>query len=150
MSAPAEVIAATVAKLRDAGAPTETRVDTVRGAFGRRKLRRGEPLWRLGALCLSAEGAVFATGDVLIVTEPTHPNHRSALAVERNALRSLARSAGVKVGETIVIDPRSLDLDAPDTPLITTPDGLGVMWTAGGAPIALAAYLAERVELLSS
>jgi len=145
-----EVVAATVTRLRDADAPTETRVDTVRGAFGRRKLRRAGPVWRLGALCLSAEGAVFATGDVLVVTEPTHPNHRSALAVERNELRSRARRAGVKAGETIVLDARPLDLDAPEAPLVATPEGLGVIWTPGGAPIPLAAYLAERVELLRS
>jgi hypothetical protein len=112
-------------------------------------LRRIEPVWRLGALCLSADGAVFATGEVLVVTEPTHPNHRSAVALARNELRALAVRAGVKVGETIVVDARPLDLDAPEPPLVATPDGLGVIWTPGGSPIPLEAYLGERAELLT-
>jgi hypothetical protein len=68
------VVATAVEKLRDAGAPTETRVATLRGAFGRPKLRVVGEVWWLGALCLAADGAVFATGDVLVVSEPSHPN----------------------------------------------------------------------------
>lgn len=145
---PAEVVATTVARLVAAGAPTETRVDVVRAAFGRTKLRRAGPVWRLGALCLSADGVVLATGDVLVVTEPTHPNHRSALAVERNELRARALRAGVKVGETVVLDARALDLSAPEQPLVPIDGGIGVIWTTGGTPIPLAAYLAERADLV--
>lgn len=144
----AAVVAAAVARLRDAGAPTETRVATLRGAFGRVKLRPAGAVWRLGALCLAEDGAVFATGDVLVVTEPTHPNYRNELAVERNELRSLLRRSGIPVGATAVVDARPLDLDTPEPPLVATPDGLGVLWTAGATPIPIAAYLADRVELL--
>lgn len=145
---PAGIVAAAVATLRDAGAPTETRVATVRGAFGRTKLRAVGEVWRLGALCLGADGAVFATGDVIVVTEPTHPNYRNELAVARNELRALLRRAGLPVGATAVLDARPLDLGAPEPPLVATPDGLGVLWTAGGAVIPFEAYLTERVDLL--
>lgn len=148
MSSPAEVVAAAVAKLRDAGAPTETRIAVLRGAFGRTKLRPAGEVWRLGALCLADDGALFATGDVLVVTEPTHPNYRNELALERNELRALLRRAGVPAGATVVLDARPLDLDAPEPPLIATDAGLGVLWTTGGASIPFDRYLAERVDLL--
>jgi hypothetical protein len=145
---PGESVAAAVARLRDAGAPTETRVATLRGAFGRVKLRAVGEVWRLGALCVALDGAVFATGEVIVVTEPTHPNFRSQIAVERNELRRLLRRAGLPVGATAVLDARPLDLDAPEPPLVATVDGLGVLWTAGGSAIPFATYLADRVELL--
>jgi hypothetical protein len=146
---PGEVVATAIERLRDAGAPTETRVATLRGAFGRTKLRAVGAVWRVGVLCLSADGAVFATGEVIIVTEPTHPNFRSQVAVERNELRGLLRRAGVPVGATAVVDATPLDLEAPESPLAATDDGLAVEWTAGGSPIPFAAYLTERVELLA-
>jgi hypothetical protein len=145
---PSEVVAAAVGRLQDAGAPTETRVATLRGAFGRAKLRPVGEVWRLGALCLAGDGALFATGDVLVVTEPTHPNHRNALALERNELRALLRRAGLPVGATAVLDARPLDVDAPEPPLVATGEGLGVLWTPGGAAIPFERYVAERVELL--
>jgi hypothetical protein len=143
-----DAVTSAVARLRDAGAPTETRIAVLRGAFGRTKLRRAGQVWRLGALCLADDGAVFATGDVLVVTEPTHPNHRNALALERNELRALLRRAGVPVGATAVLDARPLDVDAPEAPLVATEDGLGVLWTTGGASIPFTTYVNERVELL--
>lgn len=139
---------AVVGRMRDAGAPTEVRVATLRAAFGRTKLRRVGEVWRLGALCLDADGGVWATGEVLVVTPPTHPNHRSEVALHRNELRALLVRAGVPQGSTAVIDPRALDLDAPESPLVAGPDGLGVLWTPGGAAVPLEAYLAERAELL--
>jgi len=143
-----EVLAAAVARLREAGAPTETRVAAVRAAFGRTRLRPVGEVWRLGALCLAPDGALFATGDVLVVTEPTHPNFRNELAVQRNELRALLRRAGLPVGATAVLDARPLDLGAPEAPLVVTGDGLGVLWTAGGAAIPFGRYLEERVDLL--
>lgn len=145
---PHEVVTATVARLRDAGAPTEVRVATLRGAFGRAKLRVVGEVWRVGALCLDADGGVWATGEVLVVTAPTHPNFRSESALARNELRGLLLRAGVREGSTAVVDPRVLDLDAPEPPLAATDEGLGVLWTPGGAAVPLAAYLTERVELL--
>jgi len=143
-----EVVAATVARLTDAAAPTEVRVAALRSRFGRVKLRPAGEVWRLGALCLDADGGVWATGDVLVVTRPTHPNHRSAVALERNELRAQLLKGGVPEGSTAVIDPHPLDLDAPEPPLTRTPDGLGVLWTPAGEPVPLDRYLSERAELL--
>lgn len=142
------MVASTVKRLRDAGVPTETRVAALRGAFGRKKLRPVGVVWRLGVLCLSDGGEVFATGDVLVVKDPTHPNHRSASALERNELRALLRRSGVPVGATVVLDARPLDPETPEPPLVATPDGLAVAWIAGGAAIPLDRYLTERADLL--
>lgn len=142
------VVAETVAALRNAGVPAETRVAALRGAFGRERLRVVGEVWRLGALCLDADGGVWATGDVLVVTRPTHPNHRSAAALERNELRGALLKAGVREGATAVVDARPLDLDAPEPPLVPLGPGLGVLWTPGGAAVPLDAYLRERAELL--
>lgn len=144
---PAEAVAAAIARLRDAGAPTETRVVAARGAFGRTRLRPAGQVWRLGVLCLAPGGDVFATGDVIIVAEPTHPNHRNALAVRRNEVRASLRRAGLPVGATVVLDSRPLDLDAPEPPLVATGTGLAVLWTPGGRPVPFADYVAERVDL---
>ena len=145
---PAGAVAAAVERLRDAGAPTETRVAVLRGSFGRAKLRAAGAVWRLGALCVGTDGALFATGDVLVVTEPTHPNYRNELAVERNELRTLLRRAGLAVGATAVLNARPLDVEAPQPPLVAAADGLGVLWTSGGAAIPFERYLTERVDLL--
>lgn len=145
---PAEVVAAAVERLRGGGAATEIRVAALRGTFGRAKLRPAGAVWRLGALCLADDGALFATGDVIVVTEPTHPNYRNELALQRNEIRALLRRAGVPAGATAVLDARPLDLDAPESPLVVTDGELGVLWTAGGASIPFDRYLAERVDLL--
>ena len=142
------MLAATVERLRDAGVPTETRVAALRGAFGRTRLRVAGEAWRLGALCVDASGGLWATGEVLVVTDPTHPNHRSAVALERNELRGLLRRAGVPVGATAVVDAVPLSLDDPAPPLVSLGDGIGVLWTAGGQPIPFDRYLAERAALL--
>jgi hypothetical protein len=140
-------VAAAVQRLRDAGVPTETRVAAVRRSFGRTRLRPVGEVWRLGALCVAADGSVFATGEVIVVAEPTHPNYRNELAVRRNELRGLLRRAGLPVGAAVVLDARPLDLEAPEPPLVALAEGLGVQWTRGGEPIPLDRYLDERVAL---
>lgn len=142
------MLAATATALRAAGAPTETRVAALRGAFGRTRLRVAGEVWRLGALCVDADGGLWATGDVLVVTDPTHPNHRSAVALERNELRGMLRKAGVAVGATAVVDAVPLDPDDPAPPLVVGADGLGVLWTAGAEPIPFERYVEERAALL--
>ncbi len=137
-----------VAALGAAAAPTETRVELVERRFrGTRMVAAGE-VWRLGALCLDAEGRVYATGEVLVVTRPTHPNHRSATALRRNELRQLAVKSGIREGTAIVLDARPLDLEAPEPPLVATDAGPAVEWTPGAVPTPLAVYLDERAELL--
>jgi hypothetical protein len=136
-----------IERLTDAGVSRETRVAAVRGPFGGTRLRPVGEVWRLGTLCLAPGGSVFATGEVIVVTEPTHPNYRNELAVRRNQVRAQLRRSGIPVGATVVMDARPLDLDAPEPPLVPLADGLGVLWTAGGDPIPFDAYLRERVDL---
>lgn len=142
------LLATTAGRLRDAGVPGESRVGPVPRRFGRPRPGMLGEVWRLGALCLDADGGLYATGEVLVVTDPTHPNHRSSVALRRNELRGMLRKAGVPVGTTVVVDAVPLDVDDPVPPLVRTGDGLGVLWTAGGDPIPLARYLGERADLL--
>jgi hypothetical protein len=136
-----------VAALREAEVATETRVEIVERRFrGDRMIALGE-VWRLGAVCLDAEGALSATGEVLVVAAPTHPNHRSAEALRRNELRRLAVRSGIREGATVILSARALDLAAPVRPLVATPEGVAVEWTPGGVPTPLEAYLVERAEL---
>lgn len=140
-------IAATLATLREAQVATETRAELVRRRFrGVRMVARGE-VWRLGALCLDPEGRLYATGEVLVLTRPTHPNHRSASALRRNELRRIAQASRMREGATIVLGAVPLDLDAPTPPLVALADGLGVEWTPGATPTPLGPYLSERAEL---
>lgn len=143
-----DAVADAVRRLAAAGIPREVRVAAVRGAFGRTRLRPAGEVWRLGALCVDDAGGVWATGDVLVVSKPTHPNHRSELALARNELRTTLIRGGVPVGATAVLDARALDLGAPEPPLVPLVGGLGVQWTPGGAALPIVAYLRERVDLL--
>ncbi|MAT18332.1 MAG: glutaminase [Leifsonia sp.] len=148
-----DAVRAAVARLAAANARTELRVDLAPGRGLRRGSWRMVPrgvVWRLGALCLDETGALFATGQVLVVTPPTHPNFRSSLALQRNELRRLAARAGIAPGQTVIVDARPLDptADALDAPLAATPGGVGVVWAAGATPTPLAPYLEERVALL--
>ena len=141
-------IAATLATLREAGVASETRVELVRRRLrGTRMLALGE-VWRLGALCLDAEGRLYATGEVLVLTRPTHPNHRSESALRRNELRRIAQASRMREGTTIVLGAVPLEFDTPSPPLVALADGLGVEWTRGAVPAPLDAYLRERAELL--
>lgn len=140
-------VSRTATALREAEVPTESRVALVERRFrGTRMVVAGE-VWRLGALCLDAAGALYATGEVLVVAPATHPNHRSATALRRNELRRLAMRSGIPAGATVILGARQLDLGAPAAPLVAIPDGVAVEWTPGAVPTPLAAYLAERAEL---
>lgn len=141
-------LARIAAKLAEARVPMEARVDIVKRRFRGERMRVVGELWRLGAVCLDASGALFATGEVLAVKKPTHPNHRSAIALRRNELFLLAQKSGIRAGTTIVVDARPLDVDRPTAPLVEEGDRLGVQWMRGADPTPLVAYVRERAELL--
>lgn len=148
MSEGRAAVTAALAMLRDADAPRETRAELVRRRFrGVRMVALGE-VWRLGAVCLDPEGRLYATGEVLVLTRPTHPNHRSAEALRRNELRRIAQASRMREGSTVVLGAVPLDLDAPAPPLVRVAGALAVAWSPGAVPTRLAAYLAERAELL--
>lgn len=141
-------LARIVAQLTDAHVPTEARVDIAKRRFRGERMRVVGEVWRLGAVCLDAAGALFATGEVIAVKKPTHPNHRSAIALRRNELYLLAQKSGIAAGTTIIVDAHPLDLDEPAAPLVGAGEQLGVQWMRGAAPTPLLVYLRERAELL--
>ncbi|WP_167051879.1 hypothetical protein [Salinibacterium sp. ZJ77] len=141
-------LARIAAQLSDAHVSTEARVDIVKRRFRGERMRVVGEVWRLGAVCLDASGALFATGEVLAVKKPTHPNHRSAMALRRNELFLLAQKSGITAGATIVVDAHPLDLGEPTAPLVGEGDQLSVQWMRGAEPTPLLAYVRERAELL--
>ncbi len=141
-------LARIAAQLAEASVPTEARVEIVKRRFRGERMRVAGQVWRLGAVCLDADGALFATGEVLAVRKPTHPNHRSAIALRRNELFLLAQKSGIRAGTTIIVDAHPLDLDLPTAPLVGEGDRLGVQWMRGADPTPLIAYVRERAELL--
>lgn len=136
------------AELAAAGVATESRVEVVKRRFRGQRMRVVGEVWRLGAVCLDAQGDLYATGEVLAVKKPTHPNHRSATALRRNELFLLAQKSRIAPGTAIVIDAHPLDLDAPTAPLAVSGGELGVQWMPGGAPVPLLDYVRERADLL--
>jgi len=147
------------ARLADAGARSEllaeyhpprrvallTRPPVLRG-IGR--------VWRLGVLLLEPDGAVRATGEVLSLADPGHPNHRSAVAERRRQLRLAARRGRLPLGEVVDFAARPIELTrdglAAPGPLALEEHGVTVRWSpTGGGTVPLAAYLAERVDLLA-
>lgn len=141
-------LARIAAQLEGAHVHTEARVEIVKRRFRGERMRVAGQVWRLGAVCLEAGGALFATGEVLAVKKPTHPNHRSAIALRRNELFLLAQKSGIRAGTTIVVGALPLDPDAPTAPLVGTGEHLGVQWMRGAQPTPLLAYVRERAELL--
>lgn len=141
-------LARIASQLAEAGVPTEARVAIVKKRFRGLRMQTTGQVWRLGALCLDAEARLYATGEVLVVKKPTHPNHRSATALRRNELFLLAQKSGIRLGTTIVVDARPLDPSAPAEPLVGAGEQLAVQWMRGAQPAPLLPYLRERAELL--
>ncbi|MEO5920609.1 MAG: hypothetical protein ABIQ01_05640 [Pseudolysinimonas sp.] len=113
-----------------------------------------ERVWRLGVLLLGRGGTLYATGTTLRIDELKFDNHQSNLAAARREYRAAALRAGFRKGETVNFDATPLELDAglarSDGPVVLTPEGVQVRWSAASAALApLESYLAERVELLA-
>ena len=116
------------------------------------KLQTVDRVWRLGVLLLGREGALYATGTTLRVTEPRHPNAQSRLADDRRELRAIALRSGIPGGETINLDARDIalaELGAASRPVARTDAGLAVQWSSASDQLTpFASYLAERIALL--
>lgn len=107
--------------------------------------------WRLGALLLQADGAVWATGVSTRVAEPGRPQHHTASVEVRRAYRAAAIQGGFPLGETVNhgIAPIALDGSLVDgaPPLLVRDGEAWVRWGAD-APVPLERYLADLAELL--
>ena len=151
-------ITCAITELRSSGAPTETLAEyrpahrtlliPRRASF----VTRG-PVWRLGVLLLSPDGALFATGAVTRARDPKHPNYTSVSGEERRELREAAGHAGFGIHDTVNFDAVPLPLDetlGTSGPLVIRDDALTVSWNATRAADSLrpfADYLRERVDL---
>jgi hypothetical protein len=163
-NAPASVratIASAITELRSSGARTETLAE-YRPAHRvllipwPAKFVMVCPVWRLGVVLLTRDGALFATGAVTRARDPKHPNYTSVSGEERRELREAARKAGFSNHDTLNFDALPLPLD--DTlgklgPLVLRDGELTVSWNASRSPETLrpfASYLRERVELAAA
>lgn len=116
--------------------------------------------WRLGALMLGRDGALYATGAIVRAGEAGVRNHQSRSAEDRRDLRAAALRGKFAPGETVnhgwrVIDLTALAPPGPvegHGPVFLAPDGtVRVRWNAAlgdGASRELGAYVEERVSLL--
>jgi hypothetical protein len=121
------------------------------------RIERRGAAWHLGVLLLT-DDAVLATGDIIRARQEARRGYTAESQRRRAELAAAARRGGFAEGETVHIGWRPLALDAVETgtfskhestgPLIRTGEGLGVRWSASGAPVPLEAYVAERVALL--
>lgn len=129
-------------------------------------MRRIGEVWRLGVLLLSAPAAdadppaplLFAAGRTTRAAVRPHPGNQSVSREERRDIAAAAFKGGLPEGASVHFDAAPIHLDddglaalGPEHPLGVQGGEIRVRWRAGapleGAPT-LAAYLAERVELL--
>lgn len=155
-------VAGTVERLRAAGAPTEflARTRPARRALGiiprPATMERFGEGWRLGALVLTTDGRVFATGRVFRADRAVRPGQQAASAQERRDLRLAALRAGFPDGAAVDLDPEPIPLDEPARlrdggTVVLRGDRLLVRWMPGAGDDALAPferYLAERADLV--
>ena len=152
-----EVLARAVAQLTAAGARDEALVEYARPRWaGLRlapKLTTIARVWRLGVLLLGQDGALYATGTTLRVSEPRHPNAQSSLAEQRRELRAIALRSGIAAGDTVNLDARDIRFDSltPQTrPIARVDSRLVVQWSPNSDDLTpFESYIAERVALLT-
>ena len=110
--------------------------------------------WRLGVLLLGTDGHVFETGRITRAITPTRSQHLSAQVEQRKAERRAAVRGHFAEGEVVNYGYEAIDLGAEalqagDQRLLVRDGRALVRWgTAVGEVRDLAAYLADRAELL--
>lgn len=120
--------------------------------FRRRpRMRRLGRAWRLGALLVTRDGAVWQTGVSTRVAEPGRPQLHSASVELRRAHRAAALQGGFPLGETVnhAIAPIALDtsLVGGDRALFVQGGEALVRW-GSDAPVPLDRYLDDLAGLL--
>lgn len=167
MTGVTEAVREAAVKLRDAGVPPEALalfIPERRKLLIRRKATM-QPLgevWRLGTLLVGTDPsapALFVAGRATRSAVRPYPGNQSVSREERRDIAAAALHGGYPEGTAVNFDALPVPLDepsftglAPDLPLGVVGGELRVRWRAG-APLdgaqTLAAYLAERVELLA-
>ena len=110
--------------------------------------------WRLGVLLIDREGRLYATGKITRAVVPGHPTWLSASVEQRRADRLAASRGRFASGEVINYDVTELPIDSDSLRSGSGPialrDGEPVVRLATGGTVSLAAYLADRVEVMNT
>lgn len=114
---------------------------------------RAEKAWHLGVLLLTT-GAVYATGEVIRAVDGSRRGYIAEASRARAERGYEAFRGGFAVGETVhvgwtPIDPDVLRKTGVSGPVTIVDNIPYVQWSAAGAPMALARYLAERIALVT-
>ena len=113
-------------------------------------------VWRLGALLVTADGRLLATGRVVRAERPVRRSTPAAAIAEQRAYAAAAVKGGFAEGETVNfgaewVDPVELEASGASGPVVVVGgDALFVRWSPAqpDALTSLDRYLADRVELL--
>lgn len=155
-----ELVARAVAELGAAHARDEALAEFVpeRRVFGIPRRARMTPIgrvWRLGALLLTTDGSLLATGRVIRAERPSRRSVTANAVAEQRAYRAAAVAGGFPEGETVNFDARPIELDATalaeaSDPLVLDSGEVLVRWSAAqpDALTPLERYLADRIDLL--
>lgn len=155
---PRDMLDAARRRLRETGVPTQALGEIIvpRRFLGLSRSLRIEPrgrAWHLGALLLG-DTQLYAAGEVIRAADDGRRGYTSELARMRSEAAVAAVRGGFPEGETIHLAWRGIDLDdvldGGRDDLVFMADGeLRIRWSRQGAPVPLAAYVGERVELLA-
>ncbi|AJM77747.1 hypothetical protein C5C66_06740 [Rathayibacter toxicus] len=159
----AEVLTGVIAQLQRRGIDNQAVADlhTPRPLLGFHRKPVMIPVtraWRLGAVLLGHDGALFATGSVTRAVAPLHANNQSASQEARREIRRAAFDGPFHEGEIVNYRCRRLAIDAaglaePGEPLAVRGSEVLLRWAPGLGDQGLmpvARYLADRLDLLET
>lgn len=110
--------------------------------------------WRLGVVLLDRDGRLYATGKITRAVVPGHPTGLSASVEQRRADRLAASRGRFAPGDVINYEVTAIPIDIAamreGTGPIALRDGEAVVRLPTGGSVPLAAYLADRVEVMNT
>ncbi|GMA30110.1 glutaminase [Litorihabitans aurantiacus] len=145
-----DLVTDAVARLRAGGVPSEVlglrRVPRRVAGVGRapRIIAVGEA-WRIGALLLLPDGELALPGEVVRTEAETTRGYTADSARHRADLRIEARRGGIPPGCVVHLGWRPAVVG--EHPLVRRDGEVLFTWSPGAAPVPLAPYVAERVDL---
>lgn len=116
-----------------------------------RIVRRGDA-WHVGALLIGADAA-YAVGDILRARHEAPRGYTSESQRHRSELAAAAFRGGFAEGEVVHLGWQPIDLAAvargeESGPLSVSDGVVHVVWSSSAAPVPLAGYLDDRIELM--
>lgn len=108
--------------------------------------------WHVGTLLIT-DDAVAAVGDVVRAQDPGRRGYAAESARERAMVRAAALRGKIPAGDVVHVGWEALDLAAvaaggTSGPLLLARGTPMIRWSTAGAPMPLANYLRERIDLL--